>query len=96
MIPNGYSLVVDADGCPHRRYLRWEEIPPAARLPEQLWPGSGSSVGCCAVAVPDKPRGRDPRFHPCGRRRRPGADLCDLHARKERHPQYRHVPRSNE
>jgi len=96
MTPNGYTLVVAPDGCRHRRHVRWAEVPPAARLPEQFWPGSRGPVERCAVAVPDKPRGRDPRFHPCGRRCRPGADLCDIHARKERHPQHRHVPRGSE
>ena len=96
MIPNGYTLVVDADGCPHRRYVRWAEVPPAARLPGHLWPFRWDPAEYCAVAVPDKPFGRDPRFRPCGMRRSSGSDICKLHAKKERHPQYRHLPGGSE
>jgi len=96
MIPNGYTLVVDTDGCRHRRYVRWDEVKPAARLPEQFWRFRWPPEGRCAVAVPDRPYGRDRRFHPCGRRQSPGVDLCDIHVRKERHPQHRHVPGDSE
>jgi hypothetical protein len=96
MIPNGYTLVIDTDGCRHRRYVRWEEVTPAARLPEHRWPLRWNLEEHCAVAVPDKARGRDLRFHPCGMKRCPEADVCAIHARKERHPRHRHVPRGSE
>ena len=92
MIPNGYTLVVDSDGCRHRRYVRWAAIPPAARLPEHRWPVRWDLEEQCAVAVPDRSRGRAARFHPCGMKRSPGSDLCAIHARKERHPSLLHGP----
>jgi hypothetical protein len=96
MIPNGYTLVVDADGCRHRRYARWAEVPPAARLPEHLCPLRWNLEEHCAVAVPDKPRGRNPGFRPCGMKHSPGSDLCSIHARKERHPSQQHAPGASE
>jgi hypothetical protein len=90
MSPKGYELVVEADGCRRRWYFRWQEIPAAARLPEHLWPVRWGAEERCAVAVSNKRRGPQVRFHPCGMKRRAGSDLCALHARKERHPGYQH------
>jgi hypothetical protein len=95
MIPNGYKLVVGVDGCRYRRYLRWTEIPPVARLPEHHWPLRWDLAEHCTVAVPNKARARDPRFHPCGWKRSSGADLCIVHARKEQHPLH-YVTRDSE
>lgn len=86
MIPNGYTVMIDADECQHRRHVRWVEVRPTARLPEQLWHLRWESVEHCAVAVPDKAHGPNPRFRPCGMKRCPKADICAIHARKERHP----------
>jgi hypothetical protein len=91
MIPKGYELVEDVDGCRRRRYFRWHEIPAAARLPERLWTLRWGIEEQCAVAVSNRRSGPEARFHPCGMKRRAGGDLCAIHARKERHPGHRHT-----
>ena len=96
MIPNGYTLVIDTDGCRHRRHVRWAEVPPASRLPEPLWRLRWDPDEHCAVAVPDKAHGPNPRFHQCGMKKSPEAEICAIHARNERHPSQQHVPRASE
>jgi len=91
MSPKGYELVVDADGCCRRRYVRCAEIPAAVRPAQHLWPLRSGSEEHCSAAVSNKRSGPGVRFHPCGMKRRVGGDLCALHERKERHPGYQHA-----
>ena len=84
MILRGYTLVTGPDGRRHRRYLRWDEVDPALRTPEEEWPWRWRTDEGCAVAVIDRTPLAVPCFRPCERRRLEGMNLCVIHGGAER------------
>src|SRR4051794_37842485 len=86
MTARGYTVVADADGRRHRRYVRWAEVDSAARLPEHLWRWRWRPEDRCAVAIPDSLVDQGERYHPCRTRPAHRTDLCEYHAGMERRP----------
>jgi hypothetical protein len=82
-LERGHARVLCAAGHRHRRYVRWSEVEPSARLPEQLWRWRWLLDDRCAIAVPSLPAGQEGLFQPCGERPAPGTDRCMGHARAE-------------
>jgi hypothetical protein len=86
MTARGYDVVSASDGRRYRRYVRWAEIPPAARLPEQLWRWRWRLDDRCLVAIPDSTISHALLFQPCRNTRVEGTELCSRHAEEEQRP----------
>ena len=79
-----YVRVRCSAGHWHRRYPRWSEVDPSARLPEQQWRWRWRLDDRCAVAIPSLLASQVGRFQPCRGRPVSGMDLCRQHAQLER------------
>jgi hypothetical protein len=79
-----YARVRCVAGHQHRRHVRWSEVDPSVRLPQQQWRWRWRLDDRCAVAVASSLEGQVGLFQPCAGRPLRGMDLCQQHAQLER------------